>query len=182
MKTTVVARIAITIIAIVALLSIAAAPFPSVSKFRAILVESTLQVLGASTFTGVTNVGTLTNVGALVQVGALSVTGDTTFTGSQSVSAFRVTSPASTVIATSGTPITALGSFQPISAAGSVGMTLTVLAAGTQICLENIVAQTITITDTGTTMLTGTISLGQYDVLCVISDGTNMVQTSYANN
>lgn len=81
------------------------------------------------------------------------------------------------------TVITPLGSYQPISSAGTVGTaSITVQAAGFELTLVNTAATTITFTDTGTLKLTGNIALGQYDTLRLISDGTNWLQLSTANN
>lgn len=79
--------------------------------------------------------------------------------------------------------ITCLGMNCPISAAGALSTgTVTVPAAGTLLIIRNTGSNTITISDTGTTMLSGDIALGQYDTLTLLSDGTNVIQVATSNN
>lgn len=92
--------------------------------------------------------------------------------------------PGATISVTNGVPITPTASYQPLTSAGAVGTTLAAsgFVTGTIVTLENTVNQTITITDTATTMLSGNIALGQYDTLVVQWDGTNWVQLATSNN
>ena len=48
--------------------------------------------------------------------------------------------------------------------------------------LTNVGSQTITITDTGTTVLSSNAVLGQYDVLELMFDGTNWLQVGKTDN
>jgi len=43
-------------------------------------------------------------------------------------------------------------------------------------------SNTITLTDTGTLKLGGNAALGQYDSITLLSDGTNWIQVSKADN
>lgn len=86
---------------------------------------------------------------------------------------------------TDGGTITATGSYQPLTAAGAVGATLGGCAAsnaGQVTTFINAGGQTITITDTGTTVLGGNAALGQYDTLVVWCDGTRQIQIAKADN
>lgn len=91
--------------------------------------------------------------------------------------------PQSVVTVTMNGIITPTGSFQKLSAAGGVG-TASIAAgtAGDVLVLYNTANQSIVLSDTGTLKLTGNITLGQYDSLTLVSDGTNWVQLSTANN
>ena len=81
------------------------------------------------------------------------------------------------------TVVTPLGSYQPISSAGTVGTaSITIQPAGFELTLVNTAATTITFTDTGTLKLTGNIGLGQYDSLRLMSDGTNWIMLGTSNN
>lgn len=81
--------------------------------------------------------------------------------------------------------ITPTGSHQPISAAATTAGTLGGCAtstAGAQVTIVNIVAQAITITDTGNTVLSGNAVLNQYDTLVVLCDGTRWIQLTKTDN
>lgn len=83
------------------------------------------------------------------------------------------------------TTITNTYTYLPISAAGNIGtsaIATTTSTAGDILILENIANVSIVITDTGTTMLTGNITLGQYDTLGLMFDGTNWIQLYTSNN
>jgi hypothetical protein len=54
--------------------------------------------------------------------------------------------------------------------------------SGMFLWLTNVSTPTLTITDTGTTMLSGNLALGQYDTLLLRFDGTNWLQVSTSNN
>lgn len=125
-----------------------------------------LTVATISTLTG--NVTT----GADLTVGDdIAVTGDLVLT------------PATPISVTMNATITPLGSYQPLTSAGTVNTaSITVGAAGTVLTLVNSANTSIVFTDTGTLKLTGNITLGQYDTLTLVSDGTNWVMRSTANN
>jgi hypothetical protein len=131
-----------------------------------------LQVLGTSTL-----------IGDLELRDDLTVADDLTVTDLAEVGKIRYTK-GTTQTLTASAEITSVNTFQPIGAAGAIGTSA--IAAGVQpgslLVIENIANVAIVITDTGTTMLTGNITLGQYDTLGLIWDGTNWVMLYTANN
>jgi len=79
--------------------------------------------------------------------------------------------------------ITPTCTFQELTSAGTVGTAY--LAAGTDgdlVCLWVSSATQVTISDTGTIMLSGDAVITQYDNLCLLSDGTNWYEIAQANN
>lgn len=88
----------------------------------------------------------------------------------------------STITATDGSPITATATINTLTAAGAVTPTLAIPAAGVYACFYNTSANAILIQDTGNQVLAGDATLGQYDTLCVWSDGTRAIEISRSNN
>ena len=88
------------------------------------------------------------------------------------------------VTVTQDSTITPLGVYVPIQNQTGAVSTSSIAAgtAGQLLILTNISANTITITDTGTVMLSANIALGQYDTLALLADGTNWLQLSTSNN
>lgn len=136
---------------------------------------------------------TLRSTGDTVVGGALAVTGgssmanlsssgDVALGGALNTGTFVVNGSGGNLAVVEGTPLAAVRSFQQISAAATAGVTVTTLAKGTELTLLNMGSNTITISDTGTTMLESNAALGQYDTLTLISDGTNMVELARSNN
>lgn len=131
---------------------------------------------------------------ALVQDGGLTVTGssllaNTAIVGTESVSGNAtfatnvILTPATAISVTMNMTITPAGAYQPLTSAGTVNTSrIAAGTAGTLLTLVNNSATTIVLTDTGTLKLSGNISLGQYDTLILLSDGTNWVQRSTSNN
>ena len=81
--------------------------------------------------------------------------------------------------------LTATGSYQQITAAGTVatsGARIAVKPSGTVLTLVNTANQSITFTETGTLKSAGNLVLGQYDAVTLYSDGTNWVEVSASNN
>lgn len=90
---------------------------------------------------------------------------------------------ATTITVSNDSTVTPTGSYQPLTSAANVGTaTIAVQGAGTVVHLVNTTNTTITFTDTGTLKLSGNAALGQFDSLTLISDGTNWVEISEANN
>ena len=112
----------------------------------------------------------------------LSSSGDVALGGALNTGTFVVNGSGGNLAVVEGTPLAAVRSFQQISAAATAGVTVTTLAKGTELTLLNMGSNTITISDTGTTMLESNAALGQYDTLTLISDGTNMVELARSNN
>jgi len=104
-------------------------------------------------------------------------------TGTTTVGTSLLMTPATGITVTNGMTLTPLGSYQPLTAAGSVAFgAITAGTAGAMLYLTNNSAQTITMTDTGTLMLSGNLALGQYDTVLLLSDGTNWRQVATTNN
>ena len=75
------------------------------------------------------------------------------------------------------------GSYQQLTASGAVQTSdVTCGSEGDIVMYANTVAQTITITDTGTLKMAGNFAMGQYDTLTLLSDGTNCLEIARANN
>jgi len=87
-----------------------------------------------------------------------------------------------TITATGG--ITPTGAYHQITAAAARGTSSVagVSTAGRIVTLVNVGSNTITLTDTGTLKLGGNAALGQYDSITLLSDGTNWIQVSKADN
>ena len=85
---------------------------------------------------------------------------------------------------TVGGTITPTGSYHQITASAARGTSSVsgVSTAGRVLTLVNIGSNTITLTDTGTLKLAGNAALGQYDSITLLSDGTNWIQVSKADN
>lgn len=74
------------------------------------------------------------------------------------------------------------GSYQPLTASANVTAGLTVGSGGDFLCLTNVATYTIVITDQTTVALAGNCSLGQYDSLFLLCDGTRWVELGRSNN
>lgn len=85
---------------------------------------------------------------------------------------------------TNGGIVTATNTYQPIDAAPSATVTVTVAAgsAGQLLRLINRGTGTIVIVDASTMVLASTYSIGQYDSLLLMSDGTNWIEMGRSNN
>lgn len=93
-----------------------------------------------------------------------------------------VVSKQTAISVTNGSTITVTGGYQPLESDGTVTATVAIPAAGTIITLINTSNTTINIADTGTAKLTAAAALGQYDLLQLISDGTNVIELGRSNN
>lgn len=91
---------------------------------------------------------------------------------------------ATAISLTNGGIITATSSYQPIDAAPSSTVTVTVAAgsAGQLLRLINQGTATIVIADTGNMVLASTYSLDQYDSLLLMADGTRWIEMGRSNN
>ena len=87
------------------------------------------------------------------------------------------------VVVTDGSTITPLGTNQPISSTANTGTSaIAAGVAGDVLYLVNVGSSTITLTDTGTLKLGGNRALGVTDGISLMYDGTNWVETAFANN
>lgn len=118
--------------------------------------------------------------------GTLGVTGASTFgsgltvsDGNAVIADFAQLTAQTAISVTDGGVITPSGSYQPLESGGAVTATLSSgCTAGRQVILVNTVNQTIIISETATSALSGNASLGQYDALALLCDGTRWVQTA----
>jgi hypothetical protein len=79
--------------------------------------------------------------------------------------------------------ITPTNTLQPLAAAGAVGTAnLAAGATGRVLVLWNKTTNTITISDTGTILLSADWAGTQYDTLTLFSDGTNWIELARATN
>jgi len=74
------------------------------------------------------------------------------------------------------------GTYQPLTAAGTVTAGITVGSGGDFLYLVNTSAQTIIITVQTAVALAGDFSMGQYDSLFLLCDGTRWVEITRSNN
>jgi hypothetical protein len=143
-----------------------------------------LKVYGTTALVGsISTAGTVTATGDVIAGGDVTVGDDLTVTDLLAAKKLRATQ-GTTQTLTASAEITSANTYLPISAAGNIGTSA--IAAGSQpgslLVLENVANVSIVITDTSTTMLSGNITLGQYDTLGLIWDGTNWVMLFTTNN
>jgi hypothetical protein len=139
-------------------------------------------VTGFEDITGRTITG---NSVVATAVAGSSVTASSTLTGSVSVAGTWDRLQARTAISvTNGGIITATGSYQRLTSAGTVTPTVSTASrtAGDLLVLVNTSATTINIADSGTAKLSAAAALGQYDTLTLRFDGTNWVEVARSNN
>lgn len=84
--------------------------------------------------------------------------------------------------AVTGTVIAPSAVLHPVSMATAGTVPLTIPSAGRITCFWNTGSQGVTVADTGNQVLAGNFTLGQYDVLCGISDGTRFIEITRTNN
>jgi hypothetical protein len=110
--------------------------------------------------------------------------GALTTTGPVTVGTFFNLTKAASITVTNGSTIALTKGLQPLTAAGSVGTDKITGCneAGRITVLYDTVAQTITISDTGTLLLAGNFGMTQYDTLTLIGDGTNCVEIDRSAN
>lgn len=91
--------------------------------------------------------------------------------------------PQSVITLTMNATLSPTGSYQQLASAGTVNTSsITAGTAGDVLTLVNTTNTSIVFTDTGTLKLTGNLTLGQYDSVVLVSDGTNWVMLSTSNN
>lgn len=135
-----------------------------------------LEVLNGLTSSGATTLGA-TTAGALNGTtanftGNVSTDGNMTVYGAQSVGTFLYLSQGTQITLTMAGTLTPTASYQPVVAAGNIGLSdITSAPAGALLRVVNVGTPTITFTDTGTLRLSSTITLGQYDSLLLMSAG-----------
>lgn len=135
-------------------------------------IEGTFEVDGAAQFDGaVSATSTLGVTGRHTASGGLTATsGGTLILGSASITP------------TNGVAFAIAAPHVLLTPAGAVTPTITIPAAGVQACIHNNTTNAVLIVDTGNQVLAGNVTLGQYDVICVRSDGTRVIEYSRTNN
>lgn len=125
---------------------------------------------------------TVSNTGDATAADDLIVTDDATV-NDLFVSDWTRVVPQAAISVTMNAIITPTGSYQPLESAGTVNTaSIATGTAGDLLVLENTAATSIVLTDTGTLKLSGNLTLGQYDSVTLLSDGTNWVQLATSNN
>ena len=125
----------------------------------------------------------LATVGETLGVTGASTLASLSVTGADTVGTFQLWTAATAISVTTNGYITPTGTLQPLTSFGNVfSANLSCGAVGRLIVLYNQSSTTITISDTGTVMLSGDTALGQYDTLWLYSDGTNCIELAQANN
>ncbi len=138
---------------------------------------------------GATVGGTLAVAGAFSATGngtasgTWSSFGDMSSGGNLSTALFLKATNQGNLTITEGGAFTPTGTFQGITAAGSVSTgQMTVLPTGSLVTLINFGSNAITITETATIVTSGNLALGQYDNATFLSDGTRMILLATTNN
>lgn len=164
--------------ALVVLLALALPAGAADTNFSSLVTDTSITAGTSVTATTSVVAGTSVAAGTTVAAGTSMASGTTITSGTKTiVGTFLLTTPATVITATNGFTLTATGTYQPLAAAGAVGFSaITAAPAGTWLFLTNTSNQTITITDTSTTMLSGNAALAQYDTILLVSDGTNWLQ------
>lgn len=125
----------------------------------------------------------VTNFNSVVLSGDLIAADDVTVGDDLTVGGFATTGAQTGIVVANNGYITPTGTYQPISAAGAIGTaSIAAGSAGDLLLLINTGANTITLTDTGTLVLSGNAALGQRDSILLISDGTNWVEVAQTDN
>jgi hypothetical protein len=124
--------------------------------------------------------------GAVTAGSTLSVAGATTFAanitqsdGNVTVADWLIVAKQTSITVTNGGVLTPTGTYQPITAAGAVTITMGACGvAGRQVNIINTTAQNIIVQDTGNAKLSSAATLNQYDPLALWCDGTYWIQIS----
>lgn len=127
--------------------------------------------------------GALTSSGSTT-LGAVTFT-SATVSGAEAVGTFLKLTPQGTLVVTN-TVFTPTGTYQPISSTTSVTPVLSVdtgtYAAGSLLRLVNVGGYTVTITDSTTAKLSGTLAMSTTDALLLMFDGTAWFETARSPN
>jgi hypothetical protein len=116
--------------------------------------------------------------------GDLTLGSDLTAGDNVTVGNFLYLTAGTAISLTNGGIVTATNTYQPIDAAPSSTVTVTVAAgsSGQLLRLINRGTGTIVVADASTMVLASTYSMGQYDSLLLMSDGTNWIEMGRSNN
>jgi hypothetical protein len=110
--------------------------------------------------------------------GTLGVTGAATFNGKV------VGAPSGWITLADGFTLVPTATVQLVQSAGAVGGVVGTsgATAGQILYIVNKGSQNVVVTDTATCMLSGDLTLGQYDSLTMVFDGTNWIEVGTVNN
>lgn len=113
-----------------------------------------------------------------------TITGDLAVGDHATIGNFLYLTAGTAISLTNGAVLTATNTYQPIDAAPSSTITFTLAAgsAGQMLRLINQGTGTTVLVDTGNQVLASTYSLGQYDSLLLMSDGTRWIEMGRSNN
>ena len=165
--------------------------FDKFSRWITALIVALAAALGAAggmTYTGAiagkaSHIYQLTTVTSMIA--GTSVSAGTTVTAGSTVTAGTkyVATAAAAITCANGATITPTGTYQPITASGTVEVTVTATSrtTGEILILVNTAAQAITIKDVNIDG-TGDLALSQYDTAMYIFNGTNWAQLATSNN
>lgn len=127
--------------------------------------------------------GTFNATGNSSTNGTFGASGAMSTGGNMSTALFYKATNQGNLTITEGVAFTPTGTFQGLTAAGSVSTgQMTVLPTGSIVTLINFGSNTITLTETSNTVQAGDVALGQYDNITYFSDGTRMIQVAATNN
>lgn len=104
--------------------------------------------------------------------------------GNGELSALRIlkAATAAPIAGVASTEIAPTGLIQPVSMATAGTVPITIPGAGSIVCIYNTGSEVVTIADSGNQVLSASGAMGQYDVICGISDGTRFIEFARSNN
>lgn len=142
-------------------------------------------ILGDPTFSGNPTFSSMpTFSDGFTAAGITSTAGITITNGDLTIADNLIVTAQTAISPTDGGVITATGTYQPLSSAGSVTVTVATsgVTTGTHLILENTTATSILILNTGTAKLDGDVTLGQFDGIHLRFNGTNWIEISRSTN
>lgn len=128
---------------------------------------------------------TSTLIGNVTTRADVAVGDDITVADDATIAGVVINTPGATQVIAQDTVINADYSYQPISSTGTVSTSVIATStalAGQWLTLVNVANTSIVLTDTGVLKLSGNLTLGQYDSVRLVFDGTNWIQVSTSNN
>lgn len=140
-------------------------------------------IIGSLTINGSATAGNdLIATDDLIALDDISASDDIVANGSVTLGEGFFTARGTQTLTMNGT-ITNTYALLQLSAAGTVNTSsIAAGVAGQRLTIVNGVNQSIVLTDTGTLRLSGNLTLGQYDTVELVSDGTNWIQLATTNN
>lgn len=134
------------------------------------LYRSSANTIGLSA--GGTSVGSIGAAGLVLADGSLTVPDWARFT------------PQTAISVTNGAVFTPTGSYQPLTSFGNVTPTLSAagFTAGSLLLLVNTTNTSILLPEAGNLIMAGNVTLGQYDTITFLYDGTRWIERARVNN